>query len=145
MVRAALAAIAGCAAIAILAVFTDQILTLMSQGFSPRAAPVHVSSFTFALGLIRASFHSFLAGYLCASLAQQNSSLATLFLIVGGESMGIVAAIRYRRATPHWFTLGLLVIFPVCARAGAQFLQRREGPLLRFEGGRRSEQTAQRG
>ena len=71
--------------IATLTVFTDQILTLMSQGFSPSAAPARVSSLTFALGLITASFYTFLAGYLCASLAKQNGRLATLFLIVGGN------------------------------------------------------------
>ena len=129
MVRAVLAAIAGCAAIAILAVFTDQILTLMSQGLSPSAEPARVSSFTFLFGLIIGLFYSFLAGYLCASLAKQRAPLAILFLIVGGESMAIVAAIRYWRATPHWFTLALLVILPVCARIGAQFQQRREAPV----------------
>lgn len=129
MVRAILAAIAGYAAISILLVFTDQIMTVMFQGFNPNPAPVRFTLFSFLFGLIAGSSYCFLGGYVCASLAKQNARLAAFILMVGGELTGIVAAIVYRRSVPYWFASMMLVVFAVCVRAGSEFQRRRDTPI----------------
>jgi hypothetical protein len=126
MVRAALGAIAGFFGIGVLVVFTDQILSVMSYGFNSTAAPTRSY---YVIRVVTDSFYSFLGGYICAGIAKQSVRLATVILLVGGELIGIAAMIPLWRTVPHWFAIGLLVLFPACAGAGSQFYRRREGPV----------------
>ena len=129
MVRAILAAMAGCAAIGIPLVFTDQIITLMSQGFNSTGGPVRFTLFSFLFGLLAGSSFCLLGGYVCASLAKQRARLATHILMVGGECIGIVAAIAYWKSVPHWFALTILVVFAACVRAGSEFKRRGDASM----------------
>lgn len=121
MVRAILAAIAGYLMIGLLVTFTDQVFTAM-QGFNSAGPPRSY----FLISIVTDSFYSCLGGYLCAGIAKQNSRLATLILLIGGELIGVVAFIMFWRSVPHWFGAVLLVLYPACVRAGSQFHKSRE-------------------
>src|ERR1700729_3026917 len=116
MVRAILAAIAGYLLIGLLVTFTDQIFTVMGQVVSAGSPPRTY----FIISIVTDSFYSFVCGYLCAGIAKQNARLGTLILLIGGELIGIAACIAFWRAVPHWFSGALLVLYPICVRAGSQ-------------------------
>ena len=123
MLRAILAAVAGYVAIGVLVVFTDQLFSLMILGFNSRSTP---PGYYFVLSLISDSFYSMLGGYLCATIGRAAARRATLIMILGGELIGLVAMIALWHTTPHWFALGLLILYPPSVWAGSRLRMRGE-------------------
>ena len=128
MLRTGLAAIAGYALIGVLVIFTDQLFSVAFQGFRGLATPPPTY---FVLSLFTDSFYSILGGYLCASIAKGVSKNATLWLMVGGEIVGLATTIALWKTTPHWFALALLVVYPPAVWIGSRLGsrdQRSEAP-----------------
>ena len=117
MLRAALAAIAGYLAIGVLVIFTDQLFSLIILGFNSRTTP---PEYYFVLSLITDSVYSMFGGYLCASSGKTAARRATQIMIVGGELIGLGAMIALWHTTPHWFALGLLIVYPPMVWAGSR-------------------------
>ncbi|MBZ5609734.1 MAG: hypothetical protein LAP38_15850 [Acidobacteriia bacterium] len=116
MLRTVLAAIAGYALIGVLVVFTDQLFSLMIQGFRAMAT---LPDYYFKVTLGTDAFYSILGGYLCAALAQKAAKDARLWMIVGGEMVGLAAVIALWKTQPHWFALGLLIVYPPAVWIGS--------------------------
>ncbi len=123
MLRTVLAAIAGYALIGVLVVFTDQLFSVAIQGFSTMTAP---PGYYFRITLATDAFYTMLGGFLCATIARAAAKKATLYLIIGGEIIGLAATIALWKSQPHWFGLGLLVLFPPAVWVGSWFGSRRQ-------------------
>ena len=102
MLRTVLAAIAGYALIGVLVVFTDQLLSSI-QSFNAAAAP---GDTIFKIRLATDGFYSMLGGFLCATIAKAAVKKATLYLMIGGELIGLAATIALWKSQPHWFAVG---------------------------------------
>jgi hypothetical protein len=126
MLRTVLAALAGYALIGVLVVFTDQLFSLMVQGFNSMAAP---PSYYFKVTLATDGFYTMLGGFLCGTIAQQAAKKATLFLMIGGEIIGLASTVALWRTQPHWFALGLLILFPPAVWIGSWMGARRQGSV----------------
>ncbi len=122
MVKNILAAVAGYAAIGVLVVLTDQIFSWVIPGFQTMAMP---PVFYFAASLITDFVYSTVGGYLCSAIARNGSKSATLILITVGEAIGIAVAIVRWQVMPHFFVLGLLILYPLGIYLGST-LQRRK-------------------
>jgi hypothetical protein len=123
MLRAVLAPIAGYAVIGVLVIFTDQLFSLLTHGFDSGATPPHSY---FLLSLVTDSLYTALGGYFCAAIARSAARRATLILILGGELIGVGAVIALWHTQPHWFAIGLLLIYPPAVWAGSRFRMRGE-------------------
>ncbi len=121
MVRNILAAIAGYAVIGILVVLTDQIFSWVIPGFSTLAMP---PLFYFATSLVTDFVYSGVGGYTCSAIAGTSSHSATLILIGMGEVIGIAVAFARWQAMPHFFVLGLLILYPLGIFVGSTFGRR---------------------
>lgn len=123
MLRAVLAPIAGYAVIGVLAIFTDQMLTLLTHGFNSMPTPPR---YYYALSLLTDSFYSVLGGYVCAAMARNAAGRAALVLMVGGELIGVAAVIALWQTVPHWFAPALLLVYPAAVWAGSRLRMRGE-------------------
>ena len=121
MWRAVLAPIVGYAAIGVLVVFTDQLFSLLTNGFGSASTP---PGYYFALSLVTDSIYSVLGGYLCAALGGHLARRSTLILILGGELIGLAAMMARWQTTPHWFALALLIVYPPAVWAGSRLRMR---------------------
>ena len=74
----------------------------------------------FAISLVTDFLYSILGGYACAVIATNHRRGATLGLIVLGSAIGIVAQAILWRTVPHWFGIGLLVLYPVAVWIGSR-------------------------
>jgi hypothetical protein len=122
MLRTVLAAIAGYVLIGVLVVFTDQLLSSM-QGFNAAAAPAGT---IFKIRLGTDAFYSILGGFLCATIARAAAKKSTLYLMIGGELIGLAATIPLWKSQPHWFAIGLLILYPPAVWVGSWFGSRRQ-------------------
>jgi uncharacterized membrane protein YoaT (DUF817 family) len=123
MVKNILAAIAGYAAIGVLVVTTDQIFSWVIPGFKTMAMP---PLFYFAVSLLTDFIYSAVGGYICSAIAGSSSKTATLILVILGEVIGILVAVVGWQTMPHYFVLGLLVLYPLGVFLGSGF-QRKNG------------------
>lgn len=130
MVRNILAAIAGYAAIGVLVVATDQIFSWVIPGFKTMAMP---PAFYFAVSLATDFIYSAVGGYLCSAIARSNSRTATLILIALGEAIGIVVTIARWDVMPHFFVLGLLILYPSGVFLGSALERKRSTATVRRE------------
>jgi hypothetical protein len=121
MVKNIVAAVAGYAAIGVLVVTTDQIFSWVIPGFRTMAMPPF---FYFALSLLTDFVYSAAGGYICSAIAGSNSKSATLILITMGEVIGILVTVVRWHVTPHYFVLGLLILYPLGISLGSA-LQRK--------------------
>jgi hypothetical protein len=126
MVRNILAAIAGYAAIGVLVVLTDQIFSWAIPGFTTLAMPPF---FYFATSLVTDFVYSAVGGYVCGAIAGSSSHSASLILIGAGEVIGIAVAFARWQSMPHFFVLGLLILYPLGIFIGSAF-QRRSSALI---------------
>jgi len=124
MVRNILAAIAGYVAIGVLVVLTDQIFSWAIPGFRTLAMP---PLFYFASSLATDFVYSAVGGYICSAIAGSSSHSASLILIVAGEVIGIAVAFARWQAMPHYFALGLLILYPLGIFVGSTFERKRSG------------------
>src|SRR3954452_17827795 len=120
MGRNILAAFAGYIAIGVLVVLTDQIFSWAIPGFRTMAMP---PAFYFAVSLLTDFAYSAAGGFVCSALAR-DSRTATLILVIAGETIGLAVAIARWQTMPHFFVLGLLILYPLGILVGSA-IQRR--------------------
>jgi len=108
-VRTVIAVISGFLGIGILVRFTDMLFARMVQGWDPKQPPL----FYFAVSLGTDFIYSIAGGYLCALIAEEHRRTATLWLIVLGEVLGIVVQAVLWKIVPHWYAIGLLILYPL--------------------------------
>ena len=121
MLRLILGVVAGYVAIGVLVSFTNQIFATAVPGSSTAAQP---PLYYFGLSLITNGLYTIVGGYLCAFLARDKARQATLALIGLGEVIGLTVQIALWKTVPHWYGLGLLVIFPIGVLVGSSIRMR---------------------
>lgn len=128
MGRNILAAIAGYFAIGVLVVLTDQVFSWAIPGFRTMAMP---PAFYFAFSLVTDFAYSAVGGFLCSAIARSGSKPATLILIAAGEAIGLAVAIARWQVMPHFFVLGLLLLYPLGIFLGSAIQRRNAGVTAR--------------
>src|SRR5437764_5196804 len=130
MGRLILAALAGYFAIGVLVVSTDQVFSWAIPGFRTMAMP---PAFYFAASLVTVFVYSAVGGFICSALARRGSKTATLLLILAGEAIGLAVAIARWQVMPHFFVLGLLILYPLGIFLGSAIQRRKSAIVARPE------------
>jgi hypothetical protein len=121
-VRTIIAVVGGFLGIAVLIRLTDMLFARLTPGWDPKGPPLYY----FAVSLGTDFVYTIVGGYLCALIAEGNSRKATLWLILLGEALGIVVQAMLWGTVPHWFGIGLLVLYPVGIWIGSRLGSGRE-------------------
>ena len=108
VVRTLIAVIGGYLGIAILVRFTDMLFARLVAGWNPKDPPLYY----FAVSLVTDFVYSIAGGYLCGLIAEEHRRRATLWLIGLGEALGVVVQAVLWKTVPHWYGIGLLILFP---------------------------------
>jgi hypothetical protein len=111
------AVLAGYAAIGVLVVLTDRIFGLTIPNYRTLTA---LPPYYFAVVTGTDALYSVIGGYLCALIAGGFGMEATAGLMLLGEIAGIGSAVLSWQMQPHWFALGLLVLFPLGVWIGSR-------------------------
>lgn len=122
MVRTVIAAISGFLGIGILVRFTDMLFARLTQGWNPKDPPLYY----FAVSLATDFVYSIIGGYICALIAEEHRPKATLWLIVFGEVLGVAVQVALWGVVPHWYGIGLLILYPLGVWIGSRLRGRRE-------------------
>ncbi len=114
--RTIIAVIGGFLGIAVLIRLTDMSFARLTPGWNPKDPPLYY----FAVSLGTDFLYTIVGGYLCTLIAEGNSRKATLWLILLGETLGIVVQAMLWGTVPHWFGIGLLVLYPIAVWIGSR-------------------------
>ncbi len=130
MGRIVLAVIGGYFLTGILVVATDRLFALFVPGMDGTGNP---PAYYFALSLATDSLYSLVGGYYCAAIAAAggvvgNARKARWALIAFGESLGIASQAMFWNSVPHWYGIGLLILFPIGVWMGAGLRMRGKRP-----------------
>ena len=123
--RTVIAAIGGFLVIGVLVRSTDMLFARLVPGWKDMA---HLPLYYFAATLATDFIYCILGGYICAWIAEENRRRATLGLIVVGEVLGIVVRVVLWGVVPHWFGIGLLILYPLGVWIGSGLRGRRALP-----------------
>jgi hypothetical protein len=116
MGRIAAAVIAGYLLIGVLVFSTDQLFGVLIPGFKSMTMPP-LPYFLISLGTDFVD--SVIGGYVCSLIARERRKAAMWGLILMGEAIGVVTQVMLWRTVPHWFGIGLLVLYPVAVWVGS--------------------------
>ncbi len=114
--RTIIAVIGGFLGIAVLIRLTDMLFAGMTPGWNPKDPPPYY----FAVSLGTDFVYTIVGGYLCALIAEGNRRRATLWLILLGEALGVVVQAMLWGSVPHWYGIGLLILYPVGIWVGSR-------------------------
>lgn len=114
--RTLIAVLGGFLGIGVLVRFTDMLFARLVPGWNPIEPPV----FYFAVSLGTDFIYSIVGGYLCALIAEEHAPAATLWLIGLGEVIGIVVQALLWKKVPHWYGIGLLIVYPIGVWLGSK-------------------------
>jgi len=120
-VRTVIAVVGGFLGIGILIRITDMLFARLVAGWDPKNPPL----FYFAVSLGTDFLYSIVGGYLCALIAEEHRRKATLWLIVLGEVLGVAVQVALWGVVPHWYGIGLLILYPLGVWIGSSL--RRSG------------------
>jgi hypothetical protein len=116
IVRTVIAVVGGFLGIGILVRFTDMLFARLVQGWDAKNPPLYY----FAISLGTDFIYSIVGGYVCALIAEEHGRTATLWLIVLGEVLGIVVQAVLWNVVPHWYGVGLLILYPLGVWIGSK-------------------------
>jgi len=125
MGRAVVGVIAGYLATGAFVASTDMLFARLVAGWQQMGQP---RLYYFAVTLGMDFLYSILGGYVCAVIATNHRRGATLGLIVLGSAIGLVAQALLWKTVPHWFGIGLLVLYPVAIWIGSRLGSERAVP-----------------
>ena len=117
MLRFIASVAAGYLGTGVLIVLTDLAFAALTPGFKSISPP---PLYYFVTSLVTDTVYSVAGGYLCAVIARAAARKAAIGVIVVGELMGLVSTVALWGTAPHWFSLGLLAIYPPAVWIGAQ-------------------------
>lgn len=117
MWRSLLAVFGGWIVIQILVVVTDEAVVRIF--FGQRAAGLPVPDWMAGARLAWSALYTMLGGWLTVVIAPERPWRHALYLIVLGETMGLVYAVSSLGELPMWYIAALLVLFPPAVLAGA--------------------------
>ena|SRR5277367_5561100 len=88
----------------------------------------HLPLYYFAASLGTDFIYCIVGGYVCALIAEENRRRATLWLMAVGEVLGIVVQVVLWGVVPHWYGVGLLILYPLGVWIGSSLRGRRAVP-----------------
>jgi hypothetical protein len=109
IVRTVIAVVGGFLGIGVLIRITDMLFARLVPAWNPKDPPLYY----FAVSLGTDFVYTIVGGYLCALIAEEHRRKATLWLIVLGEVLGIVVQVVLWGVVPHWYGIGLLILYPL--------------------------------
>ena len=115
MGRLILSVLAGYAFTGALVVVTDQMFAMLAPGFAQASSP---PAYYFAFSVLTDSLYAIMGGYVCATVAKADWRRATLGLMLFGELVGVASQIALWQTVPHWYGVGLLILFPIAVWIG---------------------------
>jgi hypothetical protein len=118
MGRTVVGVIAGYLGIGALVAFTDMLFAAFVPGWKQMA---HPPLYYFAISLVTDFLYSIAGGYICAVIAKSRWKSATVALIVMGEVIGVVSQALLWKTVPHWFGIGLLIVYPLGVWIGSRW------------------------
>lgn len=122
--RTVIAVVGSFLGIGILVRFTDMLFARLVPGWKDMA---HLPAYYFAVSLATDFIYCILGGYVCALIAEENHRKATLWLIAVGEALGIVVQVVLWGVVPHWYGIGLLILYPLGVWIGSGLRGGRHG------------------
>ncbi len=117
MGRSLIGVVAGFLGIGALVAFTDMLFAALVPGWKKMA---HPPLYYFAISLVTDFLFSIVGGYVCAMIAKDKRLGATIALILVGELIGVVAQAMLWNTVPHWFGVGLLILYPIGVWIGSR-------------------------
>lgn len=117
MWRSLVAVLGGWLVIQFLVVITDAVLARVFPGHYSSGLPL--PSWLLGLRLACGVLYTVFGGWLAVLLAPERPWRHAVYLIVFGETMGILMAGMSIGQVPLWYLGGLLLLFPVAVLAGA--------------------------
>lgn len=124
MGRSILAVILGFGIIGVFVTATDQLFALALPGFEQ--LPVKPDRY-YLISLVTSSVYSLIGGWTCAWIAKKNIRQHAIALVVLGELSGIAALVSSWKIVPYYYTLSLLVLYPLAVMLGAKVYSRTTG------------------
>lgn len=128
MRRMVLAILAGYVLIGVLVSITDRLFAMFLPGFA--AVPAHLPQSYFAASLVTDFVYSLIGGYVCGRIARERLWEATWCLIALGETIGVAAQFVMWSVVPHWFGIGLLVVYPIGVWIGSRLYGERRAVTI---------------
>lgn len=117
MGRMILAILTGYALIGVLVTIADKIFASVVPGFGQVVTPPR---YYFVVTLGTDFVFSIVGGYVCSWIARERSWEATWCLIALGETIGLGSQFLTWKTVPHWFGIGLLVLYPLAIWIGSR-------------------------
>ena len=117
MGRMILAILSGYLLIGVLVTIADKIFASVIPGFGAMAT---LPQYYFVATLATDFLFSIAGGYVCSWLARERSWEATWCLIALGETIGVGSQFLTWKRVPHWFGIGLLVLYPLAIWIGSR-------------------------
>jgi hypothetical protein len=117
MGRIILAVLTGYVLIGVLVTIMDTIFARVVPGFGAMAA---LPRYYFAVTLGTDFVFSIVGGYICSWIARERSWEATWCLITLGETIGVASQFLTWKKVPHWFGIGVLVLYPLAIWIGSR-------------------------
>jgi hypothetical protein len=117
MARMILGILSGYVLIGLLVTFTDRIFAMSVPGFS---AMPHPPRYYFFMSLGTDFVFSVVGGYVCSWIARERAYEGTLCLIALGETIGVASQFLLWHSVPHWFGIGVLLLYPLAVWIGSK-------------------------
>lgn len=117
MGRMILAILTGYVLIGVLVTITDKIFASVVPGFGAMA---NLPRYYFEVTLGTDFVFSIVGGYVCSWIARERSWEARWGLIALGETIGVASQFLTWKRVPHWFGIGLLVLYAVAVWIGSR-------------------------
>jgi hypothetical protein len=115
MGRMILAILAGYVLIGVLVTVTDRVFAAV-PGFAIMNPPRYYFLVTLGTDFV----YSAVGGYVCSWIAGERAWEGTLCLIAFGETIGLASQVLSWKTVPHWFGIGVLVMYPLGVWIGSR-------------------------
>jgi hypothetical protein len=117
MGRMILAILTGYVLIGVLLTISDRIFATFLPGFGQVVTPPRLY---LLIDLGTDFVYSIVGGYVCSWLARERAWEATWGLIALGETIGVASQFLTWKTLPHWFGIGVLVLYPLAIWIGSR-------------------------
>lgn len=117
MGRMILAILTGYMLIGLLLTISDRIFATVLPGFGHLVTPPRLY-LLISLGMD--FVYSIVGGYVCSWIARERAWEATWCLIALGETIGVASQFLTWKTVPHWFGIGVLVLYPLAIWVGSR-------------------------
>jgi hypothetical protein len=117
MARMILGILSGYVLIGVLVTIMNRIFAMAVPGFNTVPNLPH---YYFLVTVGTDFIFSIIGGYVCSWIARERAYEGTLCLIALGETIGLAGQVLLWHSVPHWFGIGVLVLYPLAVWIGSK-------------------------